>query len=60
MDIEKLAAGYNATTYPTGFRYTRVVLTADRQTKWKDAMYTFPFEPQDMYKMKKFAPNPVW
>jgi len=60
MDVEKLAAGYNATTYPKGFRYTRVVLTTDRQTKWKDAMYTFPFEPQDMYKMKKFAPNPVW
>ena len=60
MDVEKLAAGYNAATYPKGFRYTRVLLPANRQTAWKDAMYTFPFETQDMYKMKKFAPNPVW
>lgn len=60
MDVEKLAAGYNATTYPKGFRYTRVLLPSNRQTAWKDAMYTFPFEQQDMYKMKKFAPNPVW
>jgi len=60
MDVEKLAAGYNATTYPKGFRYTRVLIPDNRQCKWKDAMYYFPFPAADMYKMKKFVPNAVW
>jgi hypothetical protein len=57
MDIEKVPS---STAYPTGFRYTRVPLPADRQPAWKDAMYTFPFITEDNYKMKNFTPNPVW
>lgn len=60
MDVEKLATGYNTTTYPKGYKYTRVILSANRQVKWKDAMYYFPFFDSDMYKMKEFVPNEVW
>ena len=60
MDIEKLAAGYNPVTYPTGFRYTRLPLTPDRQVVWKPQMYYLPFNNADNLKMKKFVPNPVW
>ena len=60
MDIEKLPAGYNATTYPIGFKHTRVALPADRQIAWKDDMYYLPFSTEDNFKMKKFVPNIVW
>jgi starch-binding outer membrane protein, SusD/RagB family len=60
MDIEKLAAGYDATAYPTGFRYTRKPLTQDRQVVWKPQMYYLPFNNADNLKMTKFVPNPVW
>lgn len=60
MDIEKLPAGYNTTTYPTGFRHTRRPLSGDRQIAWKDAMYYLPFNTEDNFKMKKFVPNVVW
>ena len=60
MDIEKLPAGYNTTTYPTGFKYTRRALSGDRQIAWKDAMYYLPFNTEDNFKMKKFVPNMVW
>lgn len=57
MDIEKVAV---STDYPTGFKYTRVPLPANRQTTWKDAMYYFPFLSSDVFKMKNFRPNPSW
>ena len=60
MDIEKLPAGYDVNEYPTGYRYKEVPLTPDRQATWKDAMYYFCFEIEDMQKMKKFEPNEVW
>jgi starch-binding outer membrane protein, SusD/RagB family len=60
MDIEKLAAGYDATAYPTGFRHTRKPLTQDRQVVWKPQMYYLPFNNADNLKMTKFVPNPVW
>lgn len=57
MDVEKVAV---STAYPTGFKYTRMPLSADRQTRWKEAMYYLPFNTEDMYKMKNFVPNEVW
>ncbi len=46
--------------YPTGYKYTRVPLTDDRQTRWYDAKYYLPFTSADYYKMKKFDPGQVW
>ncbi len=60
MDIEKLAAGYDKNMYPTGYRYNVLPLSSDRQTVWKDAMYYFCFETEDVQKMKNFEPNEVW
>ncbi len=60
MDIEKLAAGYDPSVYPTGYRYTRVRLADNRQGVWKDAMYYFAFELDDVQKMKNFIPNISW
>ncbi|WP_291039729.1 RagB/SusD family nutrient uptake outer membrane protein [Dyadobacter sp. 50-39] len=57
MDVEKVPA---STAYPTGFKYTRMPLSADRQARWKDAMYYLPFNTEDIYKMKNFVPNEVW
>lgn len=57
MDIEKVAV---TTTYPTGFKYVRYPLSADRQSNWKEAMYYLPFNTEDTYKMKNFVSNEVW
>lgn len=57
MVVEKVTT---SPTYPTGFRYTRAPLSADRQSAWKDAMYYLPFNTSDNYKMKNFVPNEVW
>lgn len=57
MDVEKVAT---SATYPTGFKYTRMPLSADRQVRWKEAMYYLPFNTEDMYKMKNFVSNDVW
>lgn len=57
MDIEKVPV---SATYPKGFKYMRMPLPADRQSMWKNEMYTFPFTTEDNYKMKNFTPNPVW
>jgi len=57
MDIEKVTVN---STYPTGYRYTRMALSADRQPAWKDAMYWLPFLPAQEYLMKNFTPNPHW
>ncbi len=55
--VEKVAT---SATYPTGFKYTRYALSADRQSAWKDAMYYLPFNTEDNFKMKNFVPNEVW
>jgi hypothetical protein len=47
-------------TYPTGYKYVRAPLSADRQTAWKPQMYYLPFNNADALKMKNFVPNPVW
>jgi hypothetical protein len=46
--------------YPTGFKYERTELPADRQPAWKPAMYYLPFLNSDALKMKNFVSNPVW
>lgn len=59
MEIEKVA---KSEKYPTGFRYTRLPLPDARQSKWIDAMYYWPFDTKDYYKLKNFdtSLNPVW
>lgn len=57
MDVEKVTT---SSTYPTGYKYTRVPLPSARQVYWKDEMYYWPFPVADNYKMKKFVPNPIW
>ena len=47
-------------TYPTGYKYVRAPLSADRQPVWKPQMYYLPFNNSDALKMKNFVPNPVW
>lgn len=46
--------------YPIGFKHTRAPLPANRQIVWKEAMYYFPFDAKDYYKMKNFVPNEYW
>jgi hypothetical protein len=61
VDIEQVkATAPFPPAYPTGFKYTRVLLPPERQTIWKDAMYYFPFPTDDMFKMKNFTPNAIW
>ena len=57
MDVQKVTV---STTYPKGYQYTRRPLPAERQVRWKEAMYYLPFNTSDNYKMKKFVPNVVW
>ena len=57
IDVEKVPVN---TTYPTGYKYTRQPLPANRQSHWKEAMYFIPFLPEDGYKMKNFVPNEQW
>ena len=59
MDIEKVN---KSATYPTGFKYTRQPLEEGRQVRWHDAMYYFPFDMDDYYKLKNFdtSLNPIW
>lgn len=49
-----------SSTYPTGYKYVRQPLSADRQPVWKEQMYYLPFNNSDALKMKNFVPNPVW
>lgn len=58
MDVEKVAV---TAQYPTGYKYTRKLLPANRQGVWKsDAQYFFPFPIDEQNKMKNFEPNPRW
>lgn len=49
-----------SSTYPRGYKHDRVALPAERQSRWKDAMYYFPFGTTDNYKLKIFTPNELW
>lgn len=57
MDVEKVPV---SEAYPTGYKYTRTPMPANRQSQWKDAMYFLPFLPEDAYKMKNFEMNEPW
>ena len=57
MDVEKVAT---SSTYPAGYKYTRIVLPSNRQVSWKDAMYYLPFLSTDQPKMSKFVFNEYW
>lgn len=46
--------------YPTGYKYERTELPADRQPAWEEGMYYLPFLNADALKMKNFVSNPVW
>jgi len=46
--------------YPTGYKYVREPLSADRQPAWKPQMYYLPFNNADALKMTQFVANPVW
>lgn len=47
--------------YPTGFKYERFPLSADRQIAWKnDGMYWFRFRNDDLMKMKNYTPKENW
>lgn len=50
-----------STTYPTGFRYERFALPANRQIAWKnDGMYWFRLQDSDLLKMSNYTPKMDW
>ena len=57
MVIEKVPV---STAYPTGFKYSRAPIPADRQISWKPAMYYFPFSGGDYDKMLNFVAGDKW
>jgi len=57
INVEKVPVN---TTYPTGYKYTRLPLSENRQSHWKEAMYFLPFPNEDGFKMKNFLPNEQW
>ena len=57
MVVEKVPV---STTYPTGFKYSRAPIPADRQMSWREAMYYFPFTSGDYDKMKNFVATDKW
>ena len=61
MRATKLNPGYDATVYPTGFRYERFALDDGRQIVWKnDGMYYIRFRQSDLNKMKNYTPKQEW
>lgn len=47
--------------YPTGFKYERFALPANRQIAWKnDGMYWFRFQDSDLLKMANYTPKMDW
>jgi hypothetical protein len=57
MVIEKVPV---SSTYPTGFKYSRAPIPADRQMVWREAMYYLPFASSDYNKMKNFVTGDKW
>lgn len=61
MRATKLNDGYDPDVYPTGFRYERVELPAERQITWKnDGQYYIQFDKADLKKMKNYTPKMEW
>ncbi len=61
MRATKLNPGYDASVYPTGFRYERFALEDGRQIVWKnDGMYYIRFRQSDLNKMKNYTPKQEW
>ena len=61
MRATKLAPGYDATVYPTGFKYDRFPLPDNRQIAWKnDGMYYIRFNTAILQKMKNYTPKMEW
>lgn len=46
--------------YPNGRKYERRLLPENRQSKWKDCMYFFPFPDSEARKLKNFVNNDPW
>lgn len=47
--------------YPSGFKYERFPLPANRQIAWKnDGMYYFRFQDSDLLKMSNYVPKENW
>lgn len=59
INVEKVP---ESAQYPSGFKYSRVALSSDRQPRWYDFMYYFPLHPNDYNKLVVFdtSLNPVW
>ncbi len=57
MVVEKVDV---SPTYPTGFKYTRSPLDSNRQTKWSEAMYYFPYSQGDYLRMTNFVAGDKW
>ncbi|MFT3752617.1 MAG: RagB/SusD family nutrient uptake outer membrane protein [Paludibacter sp.] len=55
--VEKVAVSNN---YPTGFKYTRAPLVANRQVAWQEGMYYLPFADKDYKLMKNYVFGPKW
>lgn len=58
VEIVKLASGYDAVTYPTGFRYEPKELFLRRV--FEDRHYLFAIKAEDTYMGVKFKQNPGW
>ena len=46
--------------YPKGRKYERRLLPENRQGRWKDCMYFFPFPDTETKKLKNFINNEPW
>ncbi|MBR6933640.1 MAG: RagB/SusD family nutrient uptake outer membrane protein [Bacteroidales bacterium] len=46
--------------YPNGRKYERRLLPDNRQSRWKDCMYFFPFPDSEARKLKNFVNNDPW
>ena len=57
MRITKLADGYNADTYPTGFRFEKELL---QQRVFEEKHYLFAIKQNDAYVGVNFEQNPGW
>lgn len=61
MRPTKLEEPYDHEMYPTGFKYERFELPANRQIAWKnDGMYYIQFNTNILQKMKNYTPKMAW
>jgi hypothetical protein len=57
MNIEKVPV---SAEFPTGFKYSRAPLPSNRQQRWREAMWYFPFQTSDYRLMKNFVAGEIW